>query len=73
MKAWIRKKTYKFRYPDDMERILSYLNENGKILVSDKRVEELYGEFSNQYSASWLSVRDENLEDFADWLEEREE
>ena len=73
MKAFERKKVFSFRYPDEMEKILNYLNTVGKIFVSPKKIEELYEDFSEEkYCASWMGVNDELLEQFADWLEDYE-
>lgn len=69
MKVYVKNKTPKFTYPDDMEKILSYLNEHGKIQVSDETVEKLYYEFSDSHAASWLIVSEWSLESFADYLE----
>lgn len=82
MKAFIKndKKDFKFRYPDQMEKILAYLNENGKLQISERTVEKLYRDFSEEkYSASWMTIADDSsenndfpdlLEDFADYLSE---
>ena len=62
---------YNFRYPCEMELILNYLNENGKIFVSPKVIEELYEEFSRKnYCRSWKTVTTDNLWTFACWLED---
>jgi len=68
MKAFEFRKCGKFDYPDDMELILNYLNERGKLNVSENRVESLYRKFStNCYCAGWMGVNDV-LEEFAEWL-----
>lgn len=61
-----------FRYPDEMEKILEYLNERGTLQVTDKEVEALYFEFSDERYASWLDANTDNLEQFADWLARKE-
>lgn len=71
MKVWERNKPVLYDHPDDMEKILNYLTENGKLYVSGQTVEKLYREFSDRACASWLIVSDEWLEEFADWLEEQ--
>ena len=71
MRVYKRYEKYSFAHPDDMEKILNYLRKHGEILVNDKTIENLYYTFSHvRYSAGWLSVREETLEEFADWLNE---
>ena len=59
-----------FDYPDDMKRILDYLNEHGTLLVKPLTVEKLYHDFSKDRYAVWLYVDDDVLEEFANWLDE---
>lgn len=62
-----------FDYPDEMEKILNYLNDNGKLNISPKRVEELYRAYSDDvWCAGWMSVSYEILVSFAEWLSEIE-
>ena len=69
MKVYERNEEKNYRYPDDMKKILDYLNKCGKILVKDSTIEDLYYEFSdNFYSASWLNPSDGVLEQFEGWL-----
>ena len=71
MRVYIRHEKYNFAHPDDMEKIIDYLTKHGKILVSYKTIEDLYYTFSHiRYSAGWLNVREETLEEFSDWLNE---
>lgn len=64
---------YDYEYPDEMEEILRYLSENGKVNVSNKRIESLYRDFSDDiFCAGWIGVSEENLELFADYLSEIE-
>ena len=58
-----------FTYPKKKKKILSYLRKHGEILVSAGTVEKLYYDFSDTRCASWLSVDEETLEAFADWLD----
>jgi hypothetical protein len=68
MRVYERK--YNYLYPEDMKMILNYLNEHGKILVSDSDIEDLYCDFSDEkYCASWMGVNEQMLEEFEDWLE----
>lgn len=60
---------YNFTYPDEMKRILDYLNEHGKILVKPSTIESLYYDFSSEcYCATWMCVNDNMLEKFENWL-----
>jgi hypothetical protein len=69
MRAYIPNHKEEYIYPDQMEKILSYLNANGKILISGHMVESLYEDYSDEvWCAQWMSVNDEILEDFAEWL-----
>jgi len=69
MKAYIKTSNTKFNYPTQMEILLKYLNENGKLFISDYKVEDLYREFSSEiYHVGWLHVDEEALEEFADFL-----
>lgn len=72
MKVYDKRKEFHYDYPDDMEKILKYLRANGDLHVSGETVERLYEEFLDQYCASWLSVDDELLEEFAEWLDDYE-
>jgi len=73
MKVYEKYRDERFYYPEDMERILRYLNNHGNILVKPTTIEQLYFEFSdNKYCASWMSVNEDILEEFADWLDEFE-
>jgi hypothetical protein len=49
---------------------MAYLESHGTLHVNAKTVERLYYDFSDAHAAGWLYVRDEYLEEFADWLEE---
>lgn len=73
MKAYIRNIEYPYEYPEDMKLILDYLNAHGKILVTNRIIEILYREFSyDMYCAGWMSVDEDILEEFAEWLEDYE-
>lgn len=73
MKAFEPFKNYNYSHPDDMEEILRYLSDNGKINVSTKKIESLYYDFcGGMFSSSWVSVSDETLEMFVDYLSEIE-
>lgn len=73
MKVYERNESGNFTYPDEMKRILDYLNIHGKILVKPSTIESLYYEFSDeQYCASWMCVNDDLLEEFEEWLTEKD-
>lgn len=62
-----------FRYPEDMERIIKYLKENGTINISYELLEELYSDFSeDNYCAGWMILNDFYIREFAKWLSEYE-
>ena len=68
MKVYIKNED-KFEWPEEMSKILKYLKANGEVLVEDKKIENLYYEFSYYiYCASWMSVNEQILEEFANWL-----
>lgn len=71
MRVYKKHESSNFTYPDEMKRILDYLNEHGTLFVSGATIEKLYYEFSeDKYSASWICVNDDVLEEFANWFEE---
>lgn len=70
MKVYERKIEFDFDYPEDMESILDYLRKHGEILVGELTIERLYREFSDEkYCAGWMSVNNQILEEFEEWLE----
>ena len=72
MKAYIKNKS-EYDYPEEMEKILDYLNKWGNLQISGKEVERLYREYSEEvWSAGWIEVHDHILPDFAEWLSEVE-
>lgn len=69
MKVYERNEVDNFTYPDEMKRILDYLNKHGKILARPSTIESLYYDFSyEQYCASWMRVDEQILEEFENWL-----
>lgn len=69
MRVYKKHNSDNFTYPDEMKRILDYLDKHGTLFVSGATVEKLYYEFSeDRYCASWLCVDDRVLAEFADWL-----
>ena len=72
MKPFERFRATKFDQPQDMDTILTYLEDKGKINVSYKTIEKLYYEYSDSVCCSWRIVDEESLEEFMEWLEEYE-
>lgn len=70
MRVYKKHESNNFTYPDEMKRILDYLDEHGTLFVNSAIVEKLYFIFSEEkYCASWMIVNDHLLEQFADWLD----
>lgn len=61
-----------FKYPEDMKRIISYLETVGTIRCTQKKIESLWEEFSTERCAMkcWLEPADVTLYDFACWLDD---
>lgn len=72
MKVYIKNDTdySRFSRPRDMEAIMVYLNDHGKLTVSADTVERLYYQYSDERCCGWRIVDEETLADFADWLAE---
>lgn len=71
MKVYERNESIDFVYPDEMIKILDYLNKHGKILVKPSTIESLYFRFSDErYCTGWMIVDQELLEEFEEWLTE---
>ena len=70
MKVYTRNHLEDLNHPEDMGKIMAYLEQHGTLRVNAKTVERLYYDFSDTYAAGWLIVDDDRLEEFADWLEE---
>lgn len=69
MRAYIPNAESEFEFPEDMEKILNYLNANGKLMVDERRVESLYEAYSeDRWCAGWIAVNEDRLEEFAEWL-----
>ena len=69
MKVYKRNEYNCFTYPDEMKRILTYLNERGKINVKASTIESLYRDFSDErYCAGWMGVNEHVLAEFERWL-----
>ena len=69
MRVYRRFKECGFAYKEDMNLILDYLIRHGEILVDEYTIESLYYDFSwEKYSAGWMSVDEQRLEEFEEWL-----
>lgn len=69
MRVYIPNNESEFEFPEDMEKILNYLNANGKLTISAHAVEDYYEGYSGvRWCAGWMAVNDDILEDFAKWL-----
>lgn len=71
MKVYERNEKYNFDYPEDMIKIINYLAKHGKILVKYSTIKDLYYDFSEErYATGWMSVNEQMLKEFEDWLTE---
>jgi hypothetical protein len=71
MKVYRRFSEYRFAHPEDMSLILDYLKSHGEILIDEDIIEDLYYLFSDEkYSAGWLCVDEQILEESEEWLNE---
>jgi len=60
-------------YPEDCQLIWNYLEDTGKINFSKKEVAKYYRIYSDEvWSAGWLSIDDNILYGFAEWLSEQD-
>lgn len=73
MRAYERYPNVEYDHPEDMEKILTYLNSNGKLNIFPASVERLYREFSiDVFYEDWAEATDVVLDRFADWLDDYE-
>lgn len=80
MKPFERYEENNFQYPEEMNEIIKYLKNIGKINVRYSTLEDLYLDFSEyEYCAGWMSILGymgkidyDILNRFANWLEEKE-
>jgi len=76
MSKYYKKRKEVFTYPEQMELILTYLQEHGDITAPLLDIETLYEKFSfNVYGVNWKEVFPKCLvlTEFADWLDELED
>ena len=60
-----------FNFQDDMETIISHLSLKGHINVGERTLEKLYEEFSEERWCRWKVLDEETLNDFTEWLLDR--
>ena len=73
MRAYVLYQPTSFSYPEDMQKILDYLQARGELNVQPATVEDFYFEFSEvKYAAGWIGVNIVTLEEFAEWLSKQE-
>lgn len=60
-----------YTYPEDVKKIMDYLEKHGEIHVSVDTIVNLYYTFSDdEYCAGWIGVDEDTLRHFAEWLDE---
>lgn len=60
----------KFNHPEDMQKIMKYLEDHGEILVSASTIEVFYYDYSESVCCGWRTVDETSLAEFAEWLDE---
>lgn len=64
---------YSLKYPEDVNKICDYLNQNGKVNITSAAIARFYSDFSDElYAASWMEISDQILEEFANYLSEQD-
>lgn len=61
-------KKYKFNHPDDMTKIITFLEATGKINIEYKLLEDLYYDYSESVACGWRCVDAHSLNEFAEFL-----
>ena len=59
----------KFDYPEDMKKIIKYLESIGRLYITYKEVEDYYYRYSSCVCCGWRIVDEDSLEEFANYLE----
>lgn len=59
-------------YPDEMEKIIEYVESLGKLNVNYKYLEQLWYDFSDIYEAGFLTASKYTLAEFVQWITGRE-
>ena len=61
-------KKYKFNHPDDMAKIITFLEATGKINIEYQVLEDLYYDYSDSVACGWRCVDAQSLNEFAEYL-----
>ena len=61
-------KKLKFNHPEDMRKIIEYLEATGKINIDYKFLEDLYYDYSDSVACGWRCVDDISLKEFSEYL-----
>ena len=59
----------RFDYPEDMKKIIKYLESIGRLYITYKEVEDYYYKYSDSVCCGWRIVDEDSLEEFAAYLE----
>ena len=60
-------------FPEDMTKIMLYLEEHGRVNVSVEHVEKFYRQYSDEvWCAGWMNADEHTVQSFAHWLAEQE-
>jgi hypothetical protein len=59
----------KFDYPEDMRKIIEYLESIGRLYITYPEIEDHYYRYSDSVCCSWRIVDEDSLKEFADYLE----
>ena len=63
----------KFDYPEDMKKIIEYLESIGRLYITYQQVEYYYYRYSDSVCCGWRIVDEDSLKEFADYLENYED
>ncbi len=61
-----------FSFQEDMETIIIHLSSKGHINVGERTLEKLYEEFSEERWCRWKVLDEETLNDFTEWVLDKE-
>lgn len=62
----------RFDYPEDMKKIIEYLESIGRLYITYQEVEDYYYRYSDSVCCGWRIVDEDSLEEFANYLENYE-
>ena len=69
-KYFTRNINSELKYPEEIKYIREYMEQYGKINCSDNKLDELWRDYSNCYSAIFLIPSEELINGFMDYLDE---